>query len=149
DSMGNWGEPQNIGVPVNSSVDDLYFSLGENKSKGFLVSNRPGGLSPKSPTCCDDIWSFKLPPAIVNVEGYVTDDSTHERVREGLVEIYDAETDSLVASAPITADGYYKAKLKGDKNYKLKVTSPDYFDAEATVSTINREENETLQKDIT
>src|SRR5690606_34836034 len=78
DAAGNWGEPQNIGLPVNSSVDDLYFALGENKHKGFLVSNRPGGLSPKSPTCCDDIWTFKLPAANVFVEGFVMDDSTGE-----------------------------------------------------------------------
>lgn len=145
---GSWGEPQNMGIPVNSSVDDLYFALGENKQKGFLVSNRPGGLSPKSPTCCDDIWSFRFPPAIVFVEGWVTDDSTGERVREGTVDIYDAETDSLVASAPITADGYYKAKLKGDKSYKFKIASPDYFDGEAALSTVDKEEGETLQKDI-
>ncbi len=148
DAQGNWGEPQNMGIPVNSSVDDLYFAQGENKNKGFLVSNRPGGLSPKSPTCCDDIWSFKFPPNIVFVEGWVTDDSTGERIREGMVEFYDAETDSLVASAPITADGYYKVKLKGDKNYRVVATSPEYFDAETTVNTMNREEGETMKQDI-
>ncbi len=148
DAEGNWGSPQNIGVPLNSSVDDLYFAIGENKRKGFIVSNRAGGYSPKSPTCCDDIWEFRLPTTFAYVEGWVTDDSTGERVREGTVNIYDAETDSLIASAPITPDGYYKAKLPGDKKYRLTVTAPNYFDNEASVSTVDREDGEVIQQDI-
>ncbi|HXH18347.1 MAG TPA: OmpA family protein, partial [Chitinophagales bacterium] len=147
-ATGAWGEPQNMGIPLNSSVDDLYFTFGESRQKGFLVSNRPGGLSPKSPTCCDDIWSFRLPAPYVFVEGWVTDDSTGERIRAGTVYVYDAATDSLVASAPVTEDGYYKARLPGEKNFKLKATNPDYFDSETTINTENKEEGELLRADI-
>ncbi len=148
-ATGTWGEPQNMGIPINSSVDDLYFTLSENnRQKGFLVSNRPGGLSPKSPTCCDDIWSLRFPNPFVFVEGWVTDDSTGERVREGTVFIYDSKTDSLVASVPITEDGYYKVRLPGEKNFKVKAVSEKYFDSETTLSTENKEEGELLRNDI-
>lgn len=148
DTLGNWGEPQNMGIPINSSVDDIYFTLGEDRQRGFLVSNRPGGLSPKSPTCCDDIWAFKLPAPYVFVEGWVTDDSTGQRITEGTVNIYDAAADSLVASAPITADGYYKVKLPGEKTFRVKASSPDYFDAEVSVNTENKDEGELLRADV-
>ncbi len=148
DTLGNWGEPENMKIPINSSVDDIYFALGENKLKGFLVSNRPGGLSPKSPTCCDDIWSFKMSSPYVFVEGWVTDDSTGERIREGTVNFYDAGTDSLVASAPITEDGYFKARLAGDKNFRIKAASEKYFDAESSVNTENRDEGELMRNDM-
>ncbi|GIV33385.1 MAG: cell envelope biogenesis protein OmpA [Chitinophagales bacterium] len=148
DAQGNWSAPQHLGIPLNSSVDDLYYARGTNKRKGFIVSNRPGGLSPKSPTCCDDIWEFRLPTAYAYVEGWVTDDSLGERIRQGTIYVYDAATDSLIASVPVADDGYFKVKLPGDRQFKLKATSPDFFDAESAVSTIDREDGELIRKDI-
>ncbi|MBP7477078.1 MAG: OmpA family protein [Chitinophagales bacterium] len=56
---GNWGEIKNAKMPVNSSVDDIYFALND-KNKGFLTTNRKGSISPRGSTCCDDIWSVDL-----------------------------------------------------------------------------------------
>ncbi|MBK8807317.1 MAG: OmpA family protein [Bacteroidales bacterium] len=57
--MNKWLPAENIGYPINSSYDDLYFVLNTNKEDGFFVSNRPGGVNSLHPTCCDDIYSFK------------------------------------------------------------------------------------------
>jgi|GEM_PF-1473332 len=40
---GEWTEPQNLGQPINTPGDDIYFALNPNSSKGFYSSNRPGG----------------------------------------------------------------------------------------------------------
>lgn len=40
---GDWLAPENIGQPINTSGDDIYFTLKPNSSKGFYASNRPGG----------------------------------------------------------------------------------------------------------
>lgn len=45
-------KPENIGKPFNSEVDDMYFSLG--KKKGFITSNRPGGVGNF------DVYSFDI-----------------------------------------------------------------------------------------
>ena len=58
-----WLKPENIGKPFNSSYDDTYYSHhyeDDSLSFGFLTSNRPGGTSLKSETCCDDIFYFKI-----------------------------------------------------------------------------------------
>lgn len=58
-----WLQPENIGKPFNSSYDDTYYSHhyeDDSLSFGFLTSNRPGGTSLKSETCCDDIFYFKI-----------------------------------------------------------------------------------------
>jgi len=60
-SMGNrksWTTPVNISQPINSSFDDLYYSIDDSQKNGFLTSNRPGGESLRSSTCCDDIFKF-------------------------------------------------------------------------------------------
>lgn len=38
-----WSKPMNMGVPINSVYDDIYFSISDDERKGFLSSNRPGG----------------------------------------------------------------------------------------------------------
>ncbi len=53
--------PKNLGKGINSRVDDMYFTIADNDYQGYIVSNRPGGNSLKSETCCDDIWTIDLP----------------------------------------------------------------------------------------
>lgn len=56
----NLGKPENIGYPVNSSVNDIYYKkFGDSLKHGFLASNRKGSYSSKSPTCCNDIYYFR------------------------------------------------------------------------------------------
>ena len=40
---GAWTAPQNLGQPINSAGDDIFFSLMKNSSKGYMASARPGG----------------------------------------------------------------------------------------------------------
>ncbi len=40
---GEWITPENLGQPINTPGDDIYFALNPNSSKGFYSSNRPGG----------------------------------------------------------------------------------------------------------
>jgi hypothetical protein len=54
-----WTNPQNIGYPLNSSCNDIYFVINDNDNDGYFVSNRPGSLFLKSETCCNDIYSYE------------------------------------------------------------------------------------------
>ena len=56
----NWSTPTNLGLNFNTSYDDLYFTLSDKDTKGYLISNRPDKKkkSLKSETCCDDIYLF-------------------------------------------------------------------------------------------
>lgn len=57
--MSKWMPNENIGYPLNSGYDDLYYVLNTNGEEGFFVSNRPGGVNTIHPTCCDDLYTFK------------------------------------------------------------------------------------------
>lgn len=69
-----WDEkPENIGKPFNSEVDDMYFSLGI--KKGFITSNRPGGLGNF------DVYSFDIESEksiIADLENLKTADSVEK-----------------------------------------------------------------------
>jgi tetratricopeptide (TPR) repeat protein len=57
---GRWNQTKNVGIPLNSSNNDLYYisSLTDPLS-GYLSSNRIGSLFIKSESCCNDIYQFK------------------------------------------------------------------------------------------
>jgi outer membrane protein OmpA-like peptidoglycan-associated protein len=40
---GAWTQPVNLGQPINSPGDDIFFTLSPNSSRGFYASARPGG----------------------------------------------------------------------------------------------------------
>lgn len=46
----------NAGQPINTSVNDFYFSVFG--YKGFLTSNRPGSMGEKGLTCCNDLYEL-------------------------------------------------------------------------------------------
>lgn len=58
------GDVQNLGVPVNTSYNDIYFSINNTGSAAFLSSNRPGSFFEEKESCCNDIYMFKLPTII-------------------------------------------------------------------------------------
>lgn len=55
----NWSEPKNIGVPINSSFDDLYFNLLPNSNKGLITSNRTDIIKRTNNNYFDDIFEFE------------------------------------------------------------------------------------------
>ncbi len=53
--------PQNIGIPLNSAANDLYFIINKGDTTGFFSSNRPGSTILTGEACCNDIYGLSLP----------------------------------------------------------------------------------------
>jgi hypothetical protein len=58
-NLNEWAIPQNMGFPINTSYNDLYFTVNEVDTDGYFTSNRPGSFFIKGETCCNDIWSYE------------------------------------------------------------------------------------------
>ncbi len=56
--LRKWDGLENAGQLINTCADDIYFTLSPSRETGMLVSNRVGGVSLKSKTCCDDLYEF-------------------------------------------------------------------------------------------
>lgn len=54
-----FGPPENLGYPINSSANDLYYTYFPRVDKGFFASNRPGSYSIEGETCCNDIYALQ------------------------------------------------------------------------------------------
>lgn len=141
---GEWGTPENLGLPVNSSLDDMYFMWNDQASVGFMVSNRPGGFySQKSTAVSDDIYQVDLNKIYLAVTGTQTDLDSNKAIPNGVVTLYDQASGNEIKSF-YAAEGTYLFDLKHDQNYKLVARNKYYEDVTATVSTMGKRSSDTV-----
>jgi len=148
-------EPENVGYKLNSSVDDIYFTLQKRGEEGYFVSNRPGVFSLKSETCCDDIFYFKYDKIYLAVKGNVTelDGDTKRPLFGATVSLYekgvDGREDSLIKKMTLNnRRDYLLTGLKPDKLYKVLVSKKGYLNNAATINTMGVEESDTISSNI-
>ncbi|MFK8038379.1 MAG: OmpA family protein [Crocinitomicaceae bacterium] len=101
-SEGNWTDPLNIGMPINSSGEDIFFTLNEDNKTGFLSSNRGGGYGSM------DIYMFtEQPYPSFDCEEYLAANG-HKGLNDILI------MDELVLKEEVRFD-VSRAKLKDSK----------------------------------
>ena len=55
-------ETQNAGYPINSSYNDIYYSVNKSRDRAYLSSNRVGSFFENKLNCCNDIYRFTIEP---------------------------------------------------------------------------------------
>lgn len=150
--LNKWSQPENIGYPVNSSYDDLYYTITKNRKEAFLTSNRPGVTSLKSPTCCDDIFAIKyLDLFIVKTQGNVfqikgeNDQIDDKYIQSNLSDsslvslflIDDDNTEILLRTDTTNALGEFEFELDREKNYKVVASKDGFFNKSTSLTTKN------------
>ncbi len=129
---------QNIGAPINSSFDDLYYILTDDRQRAYFTSNRSGGYSLRHENCCDDIYEVIFKDYInIAVTGRVfgiTDtaffNAIKDQYRKDMTLNVDLNNNSddveLLYNYPVTL---YKIDLKTGKELFIKTdyTTPGYY----------------------
>ncbi|MEY2828224.1 MAG: outer rane peptidoglycan-associated protein [Bacteroidota bacterium] len=147
-----WESPENVGYPINSSVDDRYFTLTPNHKGGYFVSNRTGGFELKSPTCCDDIFEFKyIIDPVYAVKGYVfsTDDPEKKHPLEKVQVILLNNDQTFIGKDSSTRKRLkYFFNTQREQSYIIKVGKEGYFTSSATFTNVGKTESDTQRIDI-
>lgn len=63
---GAFKAPENAGYPVNSPLNDTYYSVNSKKDRAYISSNRLGSYFEEKQSCCNDIYSFAITPLVLN-----------------------------------------------------------------------------------
>lgn len=65
-----FGNPENLGFPINSPANDIYYFQTSTKDTAYFSSNRLGSNYSKNPTCCSDIFLVRksVPPPPPTIE---------------------------------------------------------------------------------
>jgi peptidoglycan-associated lipoprotein len=143
DSGNVWGQPVNMGVPVNSEEDDFAIIFEPVGEKGFFSSSRSGRKSR------EDIYSFIVPPVEYALSGVVKDDRTLQVVPGARVDIVGSDGISMTAR---TADnGVYmfgKSQIMPNTTYEMIVSKDNYFNSSGRVTTVGFEKSKDLIRDF-
>lgn len=132
---GSFGNVVNVGEPINSSSDDFSFYFNSKLKKGFISSNRSGGMGG------DDIYFFQEKKDVVykhSINGKVVNKSTNEPIATGMITLYNA-TYSLIKTVPINPDGTYVIHdLKCcETKYRIKLEAEGFHTQEIVLTTTN------------
>lgn len=126
---GKWEEPVNIGAPINSAADDLFYSPSESGINGFFTSNRSGGAADRENTCCDDLYEFtKIDSAYTILKGIISVDEKSLDPIYVEVFIVNSEGEKLFVKRVLTApNGGYQLRLLPGKKYEVSTSSDAYL----------------------
>lgn len=138
-----WSEPENIGFPINTPDDDIYFVVTGNSRYAYYSSNRPGGFGEKDIYKITFLGPKKNPALPINKEdqaiinndpiplqtltkaepkflltGRIVDGETGKGM-PGQLFIINAATNERVYEINTHPDGSYSAVLSPGEQYAL------------------------------
>lgn len=135
------GKIQNLGEPINSSLDDFAFSLSsEDDTKGYISSNREGGMGN------DDIYELTILAPLV-LKGQVTDSINGKPIANATVRLMD-KNDQQIAFLETDEDGNYTTQVARDRIYPVEAKHIKYNTKNEEINTSNMDEKEELVYDI-
>lgn len=143
---GSWGEPVNLGYPINTAEDEFDFSVDALGDYAYIVSDREGGFGDW------DIYRFKLPEAlkpkpVTYMAGNTYDADSKNPVRASF-ELIDLETGEKVVESRSNSKGDFLVCLPAGKNYALNVAKEGYLFYSENFQLINSTSKEPTFKDV-
>ena len=143
DDNGVWSEPENLGYPINTPDDDVYYYMSSNGLRGYLASYRVDGLGEK------DIYEI-IPIASIIVTGVVTEDVTGNKVDGVTVSFTSQKKDYPASSATDLSKegGNYKLSVLSFNTYKVAVLKGSDTLKTELFSIPECDENKTFTKNI-
>jgi outer membrane protein OmpA-like peptidoglycan-associated protein len=153
---GKWSTPENLGWPINTPDDDVFFVASASGRHGYYSSERPGGLGAKDiyritflgpekqPLLSeeDQLLASRLAPVkqtvlapavavataqVTILKGTVTDDATKQPV-DAAIDLIDNATGQTIANFRSNAtSGKYLVSLPSGTNYGIVVRQEGYL----------------------
>ncbi|MBL7888782.1 MAG: PD40 domain-containing protein [Bacteroidia bacterium] len=111
----SWSTPKNIGYPINTPDDDIYFVLSADGKRGYYASGKTGGYG------LQDIYLVEMPegdaPVLAMVKGTITADKKPVK-SEIVIEMTDQNTVYNTIASNEQSGGYL-VNLPAGHNYKI------------------------------
>lgn len=121
DFTGSWETPKNLGYPINSTKDDIYFTSRDSK---YLLKDAYFS-SDRSSVCCLEL--FNLRKLNQQVTGKVMDCATNAPLVGAQINVVDTTQNKIVYSQEIDATGSYHFELEDFRPLKVVATKSHYL----------------------
>lgn len=118
DDEENWSDPVNIGYPINTVDDDVFFVTSADSRRAYFSSDRDGGEGNK------DVYRVDLPAPedgsnLAVLKGYVIAGEDGKIPFNTTVVVTDLETAEVTTYTPRARDGVFVAILEPCRSYDL------------------------------
>ncbi|MVT06950.1 OmpA family protein [Chitinophaga tropicalis] len=127
--FSNWGVPQNLGAPLNSPKDDIYYAATDSKrpmAAGYISSDRES-------VCCLELFSIKKISKTIN--GLVLDCDNKLPLTGAKVTLLDTIKQKVLQQITLDESGRYEFEVEPLKHYKIMTEKENYFSKAAYVNT--------------
>lgn len=147
-SSGTWSTPENLGSPINTAGDDIYFVLSADGKIGYYSSNKEGGYGQQ------DIYSIRMPvaekaPELALLKGKIVDDQTGKPT-EATITITDNATKEVLAKYHSNSEtGEYILALPSGTNYGVAIEKEGHLFYSENVTLNNADGYKEYKQDIT
>lgn len=126
DEHGKWGEPKNMGYPINTHRDEFALIVGASGKWAWFASDIEGGYGES------DLYMFELYPAarpspVTYMKGFVFDVDTREPIGAGF-ELKDVQSGELItASEADPGNGSFLVAIPTGRDIALNVSHTGYL----------------------
>ena len=145
---GSWGDPVNLGYPINSSKDDNSLLVAPSGRLAYFASDREGGFGGL------DLYQFELPAdmrpeKITYVKGKVYNAKTKDPL-EANFELIDLESQKQVTKSYSQKNGEFLVTLTANKNYLVNVNKEGFlfYSYNFSLKEVQADYNKPYQLDI-
>ena len=123
---GTWSEPQNVGYPVNTTDDDIFFVTTADGRRAYYSSTRSGGYG------SDDIYLIGLPENVTQglavLKGYIYPTEGQLLPNDLSIEVTNVMSGIIKVYRPRMRDGGYVIILPPCQEYII-----NYFQGEQSI----------------
>lgn len=129
---GKWSKPENMGEPINTTENDLFFVLAANGKTGYYATGRNGGVINIyeirfTPIAKDDNEPVNTGPQLTVFKGIIKDCETGLPILAS-VEVTDNEKNEVIASYNSNSQtGKYLISLPSGKNYGININAEGFL----------------------
>ena len=128
---GKWSKPINVGAPINSSADDIFFTYDTASKKGYFSSSRInegyGDMDLYSISfTCDNIDNTVVQGEVIT--------ELLKPLSSATIVCTDLKTQRSV-SATSDESGKYSLQLKPDTKYTMNIKAPGFLSSTTSVTT--------------
>ena len=120
-----WSTPVNLGYPINSEQDDIYYSTTADGLKGYFSSNRLNGKGEV------DIYEINYVPSDIKTNflltGHIqrTDKKQLNKLTDVEVSCQNCDSNKKKILRPRLRDGYFITALEPCRDYLMEILGPN------------------------
>jgi outer membrane protein OmpA-like peptidoglycan-associated protein len=174
---GQWSAPENLGYPINTPGDDVFYVMPANKKKAYyssnqnngmgdmdiytvtllgpekpmVVSNSPGILSGITSNVTDVMMTGAVTIAASNkalLRGIVVDSETHKPLYASIKLVDNKKNKPIAIFNTDSVTGQYVVSLSSGINYGIAVTADKYLFYSANIDLTDSSHYREIEKNV-